>query len=332
MTRYLNAAGAGFVMLTRLNVADKSAVSTPLDLPVDGYIAGLVAVATNGNVWMAWGRMLVEFDPATQKSQSWDLPSLSGVVVHPEQDGLDGNAVALVIAPDNEIWLAVHSAQAIFGFNPAAGSWDLTLQLPLVANLRTRLAVPQAGTLSANGIMMSGSSWAPVLALVQIVSRSVTLLPTHALDYTLTAKGEAVYLDDLANIGTVDLSSGATTVMAADATGASSSHLVADTTGHVWFSLLALNTVGVGNIELSSGANTSYRFPQLTASPGTRGAPPCPGPTSCESLSKATFDPGIQAITVDGRGDIWVITRLAGSGDSISVSGMSPIYELPAGS
>ena len=144
--------------------------------------------------------------------------------------------------------------------------------------------------------------------------------------------GEAIYIDDTGGAGKVSLLDGTATAFAGNMPTASAPHLTADPGGAVWFSMLGYDLVGAAKLDLSSGAVRMYPFPQ----PDAGGAPaPAPGgcplsPSGCD-MSKATFDPQIQAMALDAHGNLWVITRLSGSGDPHSFIAMSPIYELPQG-
>jgi hypothetical protein len=243
----------------------------------------------------------------------------------------DGNAVAMTISSDNEIWLASSGVQALFGFNPATGSWDRTIQLSVVPTVLSRLAALQKGSLVIDGVTFDGAVAAPAISIVSTGAKSSTFLGAQVADFAVISGDEVVYTDRSRNIAKLSLAGGASIAIAQSAPLAGVPILTADSTGHVWFSLLAADGVGVGNVDVASGVVTAYLVPQAGSTPGDPGffCPPIP---SCQQATQAPiFDPGIEAITLDSNGDVWVTTSVSGSGDPNVRTSLSPLYELYRG-
>jgi hypothetical protein len=328
-----------FVALTRLNVADRSTVATSVKLPATGYIVGSIAVDSTGRVWMAWGRSLAEYDPNSGSSHIYALPGFAslGVQVHLYQDGLDGNIVGLVIDSAGEIWVAAYKVAGVFGFNAARSSWDRTVRLPWFPDDNTRLAAPQPGVLTVNGFRSpDGKVFKAVFAKVETPTGRVVQLPAHVRDYVVTGSDTVVYADDAGNIAKLSLIDGSSTVVVSKAPidGNPAADLTTDGKGHLWFSLLAYRSVGVAMLDLTSGSITQFPFPYIQ-DPGQKlsGTPtplnlPCPAPGVHCISSDAVFDVGVQAIVLDQRDHVWVVTESPGSGDPNDRAPMAPVVEL----
>jgi len=280
---------------------------------------------------MGWGQILAYYDPGTEAVRSWNLPPYSGLA---RLYSMDGRIVALTIDPDGEIWVVASMVSAVFGFNPTTSSWDRTVNLQFVPIMGTKIGAPRTGLLTISGVPLNSGaldpSGTPVFALVMTGSHEVKVLPAHVRDYAMTGTDEIVYADNAGNIAKLSLTDGVSTVVATGAPiGRSpSAHLESDGKGDLWFSLLAYRSVGVAQLNLSTGAIKRFNFPYVI-DPGGPGPPnTCPTNAIHCIPDNAVFDPGIQAIVLDQRANVWIVTELNGSGDPNQRSPMTPIMEL----
>jgi len=327
MTRPLMQDGVPVITLTRLNVTSVTASPTSLQLAGQGYIAGVIGIDAKAKVWLGWGTTLARYDPVTASSQTWQVPNFAGQTHQTQNPGLDGNMVALAIDPAGEVWVAAYGVRAIFGFNSVTNSWDRTIHLSIDPFRGTRLSFLQTGQLMMNG----RESLLPSRSTVEIINAATGAeigLGLRAIDYVISDAGHAIYVDDSGSVGKITLANASTTVITGPAPMAAEPHLTVDPTGNVWFSMRTRDLVGVGKLDVLSGAVQPYPLPQPPAA--SIGADPACPPQAAFGCSKfnATLDPQIQAVIADPRGNVWVITRANGSGDTHSFSGMSPVYEL----
>lgn len=322
VTRFFRRAGEGLATLTRFNIASKSSTGSLLEVPANGFIRGSVALDSKGFVWMTWGRVLLKYDPDTNTSRSWPLPNPPGIVVRSEDPALDGNAVALAVGTNNEVWVVANSVDAIFGFDSTRAVWDRTVPLSLSPTLFTRVGIMGTGQLTVNGVLKGGT---PVLAVVNPVSGVVSSLQPRVRTYVLAGTDSAVYEDDSFRLGRLAISGGDFTTISPALPVAGDPALAVDGLGNVWFSMAAYRSVGVGKIDPISASVTPYPLPQAASI--STGAIPCPAPP-CHS---AIFDPKIQSIVVDSNNNIWVTTSVPGvGGDASFAPSASALYELPA--
>lgn len=325
LNRFFDDVGTPVVALTRLDLATGSSVATSIAVSAIGYIRGSIAVDASGKIWMGWGTTLSRYDPEANSMESWTRPTLLGLVVQPFDVAMDGNMVALAIAGDNEVWVAFQSVQALFGFNPVAKSWDRIVKIPIAAGMRSKLSIPQASVLTLNGMRYSGAE--PTFALVVVSSTGVvTSLVPHILGYVTLGGTKAVYVDDGDNLGKVDLLSGGTATVATHPPVAKTAELVGDSAGRVWFAAEGYKMVGVGRLDLTTNAITIFALPTVTAGSGP--VPAC-GAAQCVPPD-AVFDPGIQAITIDGLNNLWVTTKVGGTSNGVPKPVISPVLELLA--
>lgn len=312
--------------LSRFNISDRSTVSSVMEFPTTGSPNGGVALDSYRAVWWTWGVTLAQYNPETGSQKVWSLPSQPKAAAAPTSEpALDGKSIALAVASDGEIWLAIRAYQALFGFNPSLGAWDRTLPLPL-SPAPTALATPRPGVLLVGGVAASKG----VLALVDTASSKVTLLPPHASGFALLGGYDAIYGADTMtanaeDLGKVNLSTGQGAILVSGAPVGGRGGLVADAAGNVWFPMQGYQSVGLGKLNLASNSISTYPIPQVVHhSPDL---PACVQPCSLSPV----FDPQIQAIVVDASDDVWVIDRLPDTGPA-GQDVYSPIYELLRGS
>ena len=327
--RAIDSSGTPFVKLLRLDVSTGTAITTSMHLPGDGYIGGALAIDLSDRVWIAWGHTLVRYEPVTGSVDSWQVPMDSAPRIDSSNPGLDGNIVAVAADSTGEVWIAAYSMGAVLGFNSKSETFDRSVALAIAPFRGTRLLALRPGTLMIDGFQFTGGSPRPVLADVQIATGTAATLGPLVQDYAITSTGDIVFVDDTGALGRDNPANNAIQLLPGRASIANPPQLTSDKTGNVWFSLVGFGVVGVGELNPTSGAITAFPLPQPKAVEGSG-----PG-ISCDPIvggncdvSNAAFDPQIQAITIDSHGDLWVVTRLAGSGDPHSMSLMSPVYEL----
>ena len=326
-SRYFREAGVPLLTLTRFNITDRSAVSTPIPSSADGFIRASVAVDLKGDVWMAWGRTLARYDPTANSTRFNALPAMSGVTVSPEDPSLDGNSVAIAIADDSAVWLVANSVRGVFRFDPSTDTWSKAVGLPLAPTTLTRIAFAKPGSLIVNGVT-DGTT--PGLAIVDTVLGTAYLLPAHARDFAVVSSNVAVYVDERGAFVSLDLSTRNSSQVAATAPVSGVPDLAEDGYGNIWFSMTAYRSVGIGRITAGSDAIAVYPFPR-GSSPATSGpvlscpAPPCDAPLGM-------FDPQLQSIVADSSNNIWITSGVPGlHGDPALTTSAAPLYELPAG-
>ena len=331
ITRAPDSNGLPFVTLARLDVSGAHKVTpTRVHLLGDGYIAGQVATDSRGNVWMAWGKTLAEYDPDTQSIESWPIPVTEALLVDSSNPGVDANALAMTMDSSGEVWIAAHTVTALFGFNIASKVFDRVVPISITPVRVTKLVARPDGTLMINGLKGQAISGPLVLAEVSVSTGSTQIVSDSVADYAVAPSGLIVVLDESNRLAEMDMSSGATNVLASQAPIANPSQLVVDSAGDVWFAMIATRLVGIGRVSGSTGALTTYPFPQPAVTASASAALPACDPLGGRNCSTAApvFDPRIQAICLDGQGHIWVVTRMSGSGDPNSFVAMSPVYEL----
>ena len=320
--------GHSVVSIARFDLATHSLADTSLSMNGDAWDKGSIAIDSKAKVWLGWGQTLVSYDPTSDSAQSWALPPYSNVV-HPSISTADGRLEALTIASDGEVWVAASSVQALFGFNPSTRKWDRTLDLPFLPTDTTRVAEIRPGLLVANGVELQGASRTFVVAEIDVATRALTTLKPHAVDYSLSPGGDLTYVDSSSEAAKVALSDGATESLASKVPVAHDPDVVPGAGGQLWFSMLAFRSVGVGKLNVNTGSVTTYPFPYIS-DPGGPLVDDCPTAAFDCVPSNAVFDPEIQALVVDAAGNLWVLTRVAGS--AASSLGPSPLYELSGSS
>lgn len=331
MSRTFDQDDAPTISLTEVHAASGAATETTLKLPGDGFIDGLISVDNKSHLWLGWGSTLATYDPTTGSSETWKLPPETLPTGQTAIPGLDGNMVAMAIDSVGEIWVATYGVGTIFGFNATSKTWDRTIDVSIDPFLGSRLASSQAGQLLLNGWDIVVTPRRPTLEVIDTVKGVPNQLGIYAIDYAMSDSGHAVYVDDSGNLGEVALVDASITAKWGTAPMAHEPHLTVDKSGRIWFSMLGWHEVGLGELDGTSGVFQTYPLPQPEGGP-SGGLPICPPQNApyCANSSSA-FDPDVQSIALDARGDVWVITRVNGSGDPTSFTTMSPVYELALG-
>jgi hypothetical protein len=314
LTRFFREAGVPLATLSRFNIADGSADVSLLEVDADGFIRGSMALDSKGSVWMAWGKMLVRYDPNSRTSETWQTPPVANVVVDPLGPVFDGNVVAMAIAPDGEVWTVGHGVHAAFGFNSSVHAWDRTVLLPLGPRLLSQLAFSDGTHLIVSGVLPDAQS---ALAVVDIASGASSQVITSIRAFAVSGQDRLIVLDGASTLGTISLSTFARKMLDFTVPVTPDPNLAADKAGNAWFTLAA---IGVGEVAPGSTSYTAYPIPPILGTgSGTCGKPPC------EPGVAVRIDPDIQSMTIDASGNIWVTTGLQGG--SGAKPGM-PLYEL----
>lgn len=311
VTRFFREAGVPLATLARFNLSDGSSEQSLVELPAPGFIRGSIAVDSAGNVWMAWGKTLARYDPASRRADSWALPSQANVVVDPVSPIFDGNAVSLVIGLDSEIWIAVSGVRTIFGFDPSNGTWNRTAAVPMSPGLFSRMIFIHGTTLVVDGVVPGQSS---KLAVIDTATGNTVVSVQSVRAFAVTGTDTAVMLDDQNGIGILSLTSGQRRMLNITAPATPESNMVSDQRGNVWFSL---STIGIGKVSSGGTGYVAYPLPEILKTGGVG----C-GVQACQPGATVRVDPQIQSVTVDAAGNVWVMTGLPSNG------GMPPLYEL----
>lgn len=289
-----------------------------------------MVVDARGMLWMGWGKTLSRYDPQTNSIESWNLPPLSSFAVRPFNSAMDGNIVSIASEANAEIWVAIHSVQELVGFSVVSGSWDRTVSIPVVPGTKSRLDVGQSSALTLNGSVFapSGTTPSPALAVINTATGLVSSVWPNVVRYVRYGADKVLYVDNKGGLGEMTLSSGFYTAIAQNPAITTNADLVTDSTAGVWFAAMGYRFVGVGRVDISTGTTAIYPLPAVTAGSGP--APACGG-AQCVPPD-AVFDPGIQAVIVDSRNDVWAITTVPGTGAGpvAPATKMTPAFELAA--
>jgi streptogramin lyase len=247
---------------------------------------------------------------------------------------MDGRMVALTIDPSGEIWVVASMVSGLFGFNPATTSWDRTINLPFVPTHGADLRAPAPGILTVRGVTLHGgaidATSTGVFAMVTTSTKAVKILPVRVRDYVLAGNSEIIYSDDSGTVATLSLINGQSTTIATAVPlgGNPSAEFALDSKGHLWFQLSAYRSVGVAELNLTTGAVTRFNFPYVVDPGGPGPANTCPtGAFHCIP-DNAVYNPGIQAIVVDQRDNVWVVTEAPANNDPNQRVPVAPIMEL----
>jgi xanthine/uracil/vitamin C permease (AzgA family) len=237
---------------------------------------------------------------------------------------MDGNIVAIAVASNEEIWVAVHSVAALFGFNLLSNSWDRTVRMSVAAGMSTTLDATQVDTLTLNGTAAQAPGNSYQLEVINTSSGTAHLLSQQTKSHVAIGTSEELFVDDHGNMGKLSLLDGTSVAVAATALASNTMTLVPDSAGHVWFATMGYKTVGVGRLDLTTGNIALFSLPAVH--PGTGPAPAC-GAAECIPPD-AVFDPGIQTLVVDDKNDVWVVTTVAGSTNGSPISFFAPVFKL----
>jgi hypothetical protein len=234
---------------------------------------------------------------------------------------LDANSVALAVGPDDEVWIALHSARIVVGFNSGTQTWDRILSVPVAGDQLTRLAWSAPGELAVNGIQ-SGSTSA--LAVVNVTTGGIVSLMENVLTFGVIANGQLAYVDTSNRVARQGVSDAQPTFLGSDVPLVPSVGLTVDSLGGIW---LSIQTVGVEKVDGQTGSASYYLLPQVPL-PTRRGGLAC-GEPPCNPNEPTITDPQIQAIVVDSNRNLWITTSVPGpGGDPGSTTTMAPLYEL----
>lgn len=327
MSRVAGSDPNGVVVLSRLDVTSGSVTPTALQLSGEGYISGTVTIDQHGVVWLGWGQTLAQYDPVSGATHVFHVPVTEGTITGVSDPGLAGRMVAMTIDPAGEIWIAVYGATQLYGFDELTTTFDRTLAISVSPFDETRLWITN-GQLLVNGLDRRANPLRAALEMVDRLTGRETSVGVDAMDFALSGSQSFVYVDGSGHLGKGAVDGTSIQSVGPSAPVAPSSRLTTDAAGNIWFSMLGRNLVGLGEVT-SAGAVEEYPLPQQA---GTGGADPACPPQNAQMCVEghAVFNPEIQAIQVDRHGNVWVVTRVSGSGDPASVGGMKPIYELPS--
>jgi hypothetical protein len=317
--------GPEFVTLTRVNVADRSVIATPLKMSGAGYDNGSIAIDARGTLWMGWGKTLRNYNPLTGVMRSWNLPPYAGLA---RLYSMDGRMASLAIDPSGEVWVVASMVTGVFGFNPATSKWDRTINLRFAPVMGTVLAAPASGVLTINGATL-GTQPRPVFAKIATSTKVVKMLQAAVYTYVVTAPDQVVYFDNAGNLGRLSLADGTATVLMSHAPiyrDLQASFSV-DGKGRVWFPMAAYRSLGVGVLDPTTGTASRFPFPYIK-DPGSPVPNDCP-PGAFHCIPKgAIAGVGIDAVLLDQRSNVWIITEEPASNDPHQSPIIGPVVEL----
>jgi hypothetical protein len=86
--------------------------------------------------------------------------------------------------------------------------------------------------------------------------------------------------------------------------------------------------VGIAELTLSDGSVTQFPFPYIKL-PGQHVPEEwsCAGQFDCIP-SSAVYNAGVEAISLDKHGHVWVVTKVDSHPDATNLTIPSPVYEL----
>lgn len=313
-------------ILTRIDV-DSRVETTALTFEDGEFERPAIAVDSHGIVWMAVGFQLVSFDPATGKEQAWRRPTYNGLA---RLYSGDAREEALTIDSSGEVWIVANQVSGLFGFLPSKNAWDKTINLPFVPTLESTLASPRPGVVLVNGGTLDQPYGKPALGVVNTATRAVRVLPVETTDYLVTSPSTIEFPDTHDQLMELDIETGASRVVARlpifGAMGEPAHDLALDEHGDVVFQFRTDSAAGIAVSNPSPGQGpTQFPYPPIKSSramsphecpifDGPRPPGPQLPPCFCTSryfpckVPKVFYQPSVDAIVVDSRGDIWVVT------------------------
>lgn len=319
--------GHSVVSLAEFNVKNQIATPTAFSMNGDDYLVGQVAIDASHDVWVGWGHTLARYKPESQSVDTWPMPT-SPRAARPPLTVSDGRLVSMSIATDGEVWTASLNVAGLVGFNPGTKRWDRQVDLPIFADMTSRIIERTAGHMLINGRADQTTSTQKLLD-VNVGTGVSTDLQMAARDYAISANGEMVYVDRSNAAMKSSPSIGSVAGLATRLPIANSPNLTPDSRNRVWYNMLGYRSVGIGSIDVVTGAVALFPFPYIDH-PGVPlpSVTPCKVQVGCIS-SDSVFDPDVQALVVDGQDDVWVLTRVSGAISSLSSP--SGVYEMLGG-
>jgi hypothetical protein len=326
---------------SRIGIPDSGAILTSFtvgsgewrsyDVPGEngslGAGAGL-AVDRSGSVWMAWGERLLRFQPADERLEEWKIPSGQLAPAAAPSPGLDGMATSLALqqgAKLEGVLVAVYGESQVRRFDPAAGSWGAEVPTGgVVVTYLTSIAVSPT-TLVINGAVREGDGQSrPAISLIDLASNRSRLGPLPAYRFAARADGTVAFLGPEGLIGVLDSSGRETARVAAVPLIGPDASVSVSPSGEVWFWAYSSGDVNLVRASQDISKLDAFPYPlsnyvDLRYAPISR--PIEPGPD--EELVR--LDPGIRALLVDIRGDVWVVSSHGSNPEAGQARGAYPV-------
>ena len=255
----------------------------------------------HGMVWLAFGNLVVQFDPTTGTPKHWVIPDLTDVIV-PIDPGEDGKAVAVTVS-GGQVYVGVNSAKVVEVLDPTTGRWTSMSSKPVVPVGDSGLVVTSRGVVLMSGVL-AGTSTPGLVAIRNGIPVASTV---SAVALAARPDGKAAYRDASGNVGILDSAGTPTTVAAKAAPAGAVTDALAASVGADW-----TWTKASGHEEFKrvadDGTVSAYQF-VFHQSPcnGTceaYGLPGAPKPTFTPTA--LVEDPWIQGGIVDSNGNLWV--------------------------
>ena len=298
---------------------------SPIRLPVGG---GILTDVT-GAVWMAFDRSVKRYYPDTEALDEWKIPHPGNQYLSPIDSGLDRFAVALAVDGDGLFWVALHSITGLYAFDPEAVTWDFFDTSPYVALDNTKVTA-RGDVIYFNGYNPAGKSFE--LLTIDATTREVTSIAGGAIDYVFHTDGSVTYLEGHNDIeGTVTVRRTGQTEALAEFSGipAPYAYMVADADGNAWLWRTGRLAVDIVRIDPLSAEQKTFAYPLVILETNGNGPlthfPFQPDPRG--SPQPVAADPSIQALVVDKRGDVWVVSA-SGDNPPYEYDSYPPLYRL----
>jgi streptogramin lyase len=306
------------VQLTEFHPASGASLTRTIEkLPADkGVGVGIpIAVAADGRVWFAWRHMLARFDPTSTKLKMWSLPQAS-FDPNPNASGTDGYPNS-VTAHGDDVWVTVEESRRLWRFDARTGRWDSVSLGPLSTVGRSDVGVLSDGSVAVNGVVRRAKNvFVGRLAIVDRKRRAARLQDPVVNRFVIRGDGSLVVADDNGVLRVFDPATGR---LGTAKIGAGrfnfNEKLVSDHLGRLWLTSHIDRKIVIARVDIGALARSEYPYPVASGTiMGHFGSGP----------HEVIFDPSIQAVIVDVRGDAWVFSADGPSAGYPSVYRLRP--------
>lgn len=270
--------------------------------------SGLVA-ARDGTVWLAVGRRLVQLNPSIAKQREWDVP-VADFGLRAQEEGLDGNVVAMTMLSDSTLLVANYGDRAVHRFNMASEIWD-SIDVGVVTWHRSLLAGSSSGDLLVTGVQFApdGRAYDIAVKLGPDGRGGFSVENTVASPVAVfSATGDLIGLGPGQSTTLIERATGRPTLLPSRPAEDSVKRIVAEGPGGIW--VLAQGPQSgyeFDVVDLSSGATRVVPFPTGTINCKT--FRPNFGLGACEDGAVIFAGVSFQGAVFDKRGDLWVATE-----------------------
>lgn len=309
------------VVLTQFRIATRDVAQHPTGIRSRTLgLGNAMDFDSRGNLWAVWDQILVRFDPTAAVFRSWRIPfaRLTGDL---DQDATLGMAVALAVDGEDGVWVALAGAQAVQRFRSQDETWETVSTGTLATNVGTGFGVSGDGRVAVNGLIGEPPSTRPALVILDPPLRIARLSTVVAVRVAPFDGPNLAYLDDRGHVGVAPYSGGQPT--SRWIVGKAPPGAFAARDGAIWAWTVNDGRISVRRIDPLRDTLRSAVFPHREGS-GPHSFSDYRPDTAATQFSIA--DPDIQAIVIDKRGDLWLVTSHGGS--TPDRGGYEPLYRL----